>query len=137
MKHKKKPFAFTQDFGTYNHEMPVFVGMTKAEATKWCKSKKFVPKFMAFLEDCPEFIDDRKGLKQLGCLYLGSGYYALWLSPYEDTWAYWEVLIHELTHFIDEFSKDKHMEGETEARAYLLEFMFRSIRRKLQGLDPK
>ena len=59
----------------------------------------------------------------------------LLLRPYQDAWEYWETLMHEIQHIVQYLAKCKGMNDEPEAQAYLFEFLFRSIRRKLQGTD--
>lgn len=64
----------------------------------------------------------------------GSGIIAL--QEYNDSWEYWEVLIHELTHYVQDLLVKIHADDEGEARAYLHEHLFHVIRRILQGVDP-
>lgn len=59
------------------------------------------------------------------------------LRPYEDTWAFWETLIHELNHLVDMMSNKQMFQDETEAKAYLQEYLFHEIRRTLMGVEPK
>lgn len=59
------------------------------------------------------------------------------LRAFEDTWKFWETLIHELSHLVDRMAEAQVFERETEARAYLLEYLFKEIRQKLQGTVPK
>ena len=59
----------------------------------------------------------------------------LLLRPYQDAWEYWETLMDEIQHIVQYLAKCKGMNDEPEAQAYLFEFLFRSIRRKLQGTD--
>ena len=62
-------------------------------------------------------------------------YLVLILQKLRDDWVYWETLIHELSHIVDWIVDMKMLDGETEARAYLHEWLFREVRRKLQGID--
>jgi hypothetical protein len=49
----------------------------------------------------------------------------------------WEVLMHELHHYVNFLSRHVGLEVEIEAQASLQEYLFRSIRRKLQGIDKE
>lgn len=57
------------------------------------------------------------------------------LKKFEDTWSFYETLIHELHHYIFALSDFIGMERDMEPQAYLIEELFRKIRRKLQGYD--
>lgn len=59
------------------------------------------------------------------------------LREYEDTWEFWETLLHELNHLVDMMGENQNFNDETEAKAYLQEFLFKEIRQKLQGIKQK
>ncbi|KKK86895.1 hypothetical protein LCGC14_2758670 [marine sediment metagenome] len=56
------------------------------------------------------------------------------LPPPKNNWEYWETLLHETAHLVQDLAYMKMLGGETEAQAYLHEHLFRSIRRKIMGL---
>lgn len=66
-----------------------------------------------------------------------NGTIVLRLREYEDTWVFWQTLVHELSHTVDFISEHLGFQKEQEARAYLDEFLFKQIRKKLQGHMPK
>lgn len=46
--------------------------------------------------------------------------------------AYWQkVLVHEVSHMVDDIARHKNLVKETEARAYLSEYLFDTIRKSL------
>ena len=91
-----------------------------------------------------DFVDRSQGtwkeLIEKGCAFVAQeerhGAFLLRLRPFEDTWDYWEVLIHELHHLVHGLAEHLAMEKETEAQAYLQEHLFNKIRRKLLGNEP-
>lgn len=62
--------------------------------------------------------------------------FVLRLRPFQDSWQWWETLIHELNHLVDGMAEAQAFEKEWEAKAYLQEYLFHEIRRKCMGLDP-
>ena len=130
---KTKQVAFIQDHSCFPSEMMVCVGLSQEQILKEAKRLKVVKDYLAFLKEMPE----APGTNPRAWLYYKGGKYCLVFLKYEDTWAFWELLLHELIHTVDVISKDGAFADEMEGRAYLAEYLFRSIRRKLQGLDPK
>jgi len=49
----------------------------------------------------------------------------------EDNW-HLEVLVHEVSHIVDSIAEYKNIVKETEARAYLSEYLFKTIRKNLK-----
>ena len=133
---KKKVKArkmFVQPIHPYRHELLVCAGMSMKEVVKKVDDK-----------ECADWI--RKGeymfqniesKKQAGytAFHQDKGYIMVLLQPVNDKWEYWECLIHELSHVVDDISSMKMLQEEGEARAYLQEWLFREIRRKLTGIE--
>ena len=71
-----------------------------------------------------------------GAVWICDGRYVMWFPSYEDTWKFWECLLHETNHVVFSLARDKNMQDETEAQAYLHEYLFKHIRRKLQKAEP-
>ena len=57
------------------------------------------------------------------------------LRSYRNQWYFWETLLHEIHHYVEQLSEQCGFDDELEAKAYLQEHLFRSIRRQFQGLD--
>jgi len=141
MKKKKqsKPIIFVQDYGTYSNELLVLVGVTdKRQIYKFLKKKRANMEFSKWvLEDFDHWksklVHEFFGLV---CTKENMNGSVLVLRTFEDTWTYWENLIHETHHIVQDLAKKKMMFEEAEAQAYLQEYLFRNIRRKLQKIDP-
>lgn len=133
----KKPvkMIFLQTHGTYQNETLVLVGVTIGEAIKFAKRGRYKKDFVEWLIEVEQECKENGGLpSESGFFYYDKkkGYTTLWLNPFEDTWDFWETLIHELSHIVDfVLTEQKKMGPESEARAYHLEFLFREIRRKI------
>jgi len=50
---------------------------------------------------------------------------------WKDTPYFQKVLVHEVSHMVDTIAKNKNFVEETEARAYLSEYLFDTIRKSL------
>ncbi len=132
---KKKPIIFIQSIDIYRVDIIIACDATKEEIVKYLEKRKCKKSFIDWIktdETIFEIINENKALfcwnnKIKGNLIL--------LNDYHDNWEFWETLMHEIHHFIHNLSYDKIMEKEIEAQAYLFEFLFHSIRRKLQGID--
>lgn len=137
-KKKPKPIMFVQDFGTYTNEILVLCGVTdKKELLKYLKKVKAKFEFSKWvLEDFDGWKKDieKKHLAQF-CFNNEIQGGVLMLRPMEDCWNYWEVLMHEVHHIVQNLAKQKGMFEELEAQAYLFEYLFKSIRRILMGVD--
>lgn len=141
MKKKKqsKSVIFIQSYGTYSNEMLVLVGVQdKKDIYKFCKKNKVKFEFTKWVLN--DFNDWKASIIKrhtaLFCCNEDIQGVVVMLRPFEDTWEYWENLIHELHHAVQHMAKKRMMFEEAEAQAYLLEFLFHNIRRKLQKVDP-
>ena len=141
MKHRKKskkPIIFVQDCGTYSNEILVCAGGTKDDLLFYVKDKKNKVKkeFAEWLKTDDKIYRIKETNPALFAWDNSIQGHLLWLGPYDDCWEFWEALLHETAHIVQKIARDKLMSEEDEARAYLQEFLFKSIRRKLQGTDP-
>ena len=136
---KKQSIIFSQDIPPYRHEMLVCVGASVGDVKKWLKrfgKKKVQADYLKWLSGNEQLFNNILEGKNLGyaTAELSKQYLILILPACKDEWAYWESLIHELSHILDWICDWKMLNGETEARAYLHEWLFREIRRELQGV---
>lgn len=129
---------FVQEYGTYTNELLVLVGIEDKK-----KLLAYLKKIKAKFDFSKWVLEDFDGWKErikknnpgLFCwndIVEGA---VLVLRPYQDTWEYWECLMHEIHHIVQHLAKTRFMYEEQEAQAYLFEFLFHSVRRKLQGID--
>ena len=65
------------------------------------------------------------------------GKFLLLLRKVRDDWDYWEILLHETHHITWYLAEGKMFQKEMEAQAYLQEYLFHAIRRKIMGIDSK
>ena len=133
-----KPCIFTQDYGTYSDEILVISGITdKKKVFAYLKKiHALVPFAKWILTDWDEFQEKLKKNKGLFCWNNEVSGTVLFLHQCGDAWDFWNTLLHETNHIVFQIAKRKGFETEMEAQAYLQEFLFTSIRRKLLGLDP-
>lgn len=73
--------------------------------------------------------------EQSAVVAFNDGKTLLLLKDFKDEWLFWQTLIHEICHIVDHISLDKMFQNESEHRAYLMEYLFKSIRRKITGID--
>lgn len=126
---------FIQDYGTYFNEMLVLVGkIDKKKLLRFLKKEKVkfeVAKWI--LENFDDWNDDEA--KGKFCFNKKLPVTVMVLRKVEDTWIYWEILMHECHHAVHFIAETKCMYDEPEAQAYLFDYLFRSLRRKLDGTD--
>lgn len=134
-KSKKKSIMFVQDLGFYTDEVLVLSGVTdKKEVFKYLKKTKVNVKFAKYVLE--EFDSWNEKMKlNLGLYCWGEFGKVLVLRGIKDDWDYWQTLMHELHHLVTHVSQIKGFQSEMENQAYLFEYLFKSIRRKLQGVD--
>lgn len=120
--------AFTQDYGTYAGTMYVFVGGKHADIIAYLKKKtKLHPKRIKRLEENEHFKKDVDQNRDS----------LFWLFYNADSIVYFDqlpkmsTLCHELVHAIDDISEYRGFKDSTEARAYLFEYLFNHLKRKL------
>jgi Holliday junction resolvase len=134
---KHKPILFVQSCGTYPDQILVCAGASKKDVVAFNKKRKPAKAFREWLEKDDDLYKRAEKADGLFAWNEDARGYVIFLKAYHDCWAYWETLIHELHHAVERISHQKHMHHESEATAYLEGFLFNSIRRKLQGVDPK
>ncbi len=129
----KKKQIFIQSTEVYGDEFVVSCGNTKEEILSFAKKNKLNKSFYEIIGEF-EFQES----KQAGATY----YYhknnqvaLVSLPPVEDSWVFLTVLLHEIVHVVQQIEKKKQLENEPEAKAYLTEFLFNKIRRRIQGID--
>ena len=130
---KEKSFKkiFVQGYGTHTDQILVAVGVSRKEILSYLKKVKARPEYIDFIKKTDDKFFENKGTFAWNDKVDGT---ILYLKKYEDLWDFWETLIHELHHAIEHFRVKKAMQDEPEALAYQQEFLFRAIRRKLQGM---
>lgn len=132
MKSESKKFCYVQGWGTYKNDTLVCIGMSKPEIILALKRLGDAHLVIPMANEFKEKFKDRS--RNNGWVFLHDGKTIMGLKPFEDTWTYWETLLHEVAHLVHNvLGKDRCMMDEDEARAYQQEFLFREIRRKLQN----
>lgn len=138
-----KPYAFIQDWGVFPEQTMVVIGTRNPD-----NYGKLIRKLHATPAMAKEIVEKLKQEGEMGkdtdkgfffflnltrnrfsCLYFKE-----W--PKKAAWENYETLIHELHHavyFI--LGECRGLMKEPEAQAYMVEGLFHSIRRKLDGLD--
>lgn len=132
---------FVQSIDPYRQDMLVVVGETLAKTKEWvnkhCSQEEKRKEFCELLDIRKECFDNIESGENIGMTFQGkkgnNKYLVLLLNKPQDVWDYWECLLHELSHILDWVCQWKML--ETEARAYLHEWLFREIRRKIMGYE--
>ena len=123
---------FIQDTGIYSNEIIVAVNSSKDDILKFVKklkgAKKEAVEWIKTEERAFEIFEKNNAL-----VAHNDGRFMLLLRRPTDEWTYWECLLHELHHIVHYIAQDKMFENEMEAQAYLQEYLFHSIRRKIMG----
>lgn len=134
----KPPKIFVQECNPYEQDVLVAVDATKKDVMKFFAHKHANPIFTKWIKGNYDELKDLIKNKNAGFVWNDEvpGAWILFLKPLKDNWEYWETLMHEVHHIVLKLAKDKWMLEETEAQAYIFEYIFRSICRKLQGVDP-
>jgi hypothetical protein len=127
-----KKFSFIQDWGTYQVDTIVVVGLNHDEILEFYKKEDACPEQIKAFADCRE---------QLADCYKQKGFYwkpeslkagVLWMRNWADCWENYETLLHELHHAVHFYLVGaRQMQDEMEAQAYQQEYLFRAIRRRL------
>lgn len=132
MKKKIVRKVFIQPADPYGVDILVCAGVSHGRALKKIKNHS---KGYEFIEEQGNIFRDVLSGKKMGTsIRSDEGYFCIVFPLVEDAWWYWELLIHELHHIVYWLAEVKLSPGEMEAQAYLQEYLFREIRRKLQGV---
>ncbi|HDZ49601.1 MAG TPA: hypothetical protein ENH69_00085 [Candidatus Aerophobetes bacterium] len=131
---KRRSFWFIQPAHPYKNDICIFVGMTWEQVDKDFNVKD--KSLKKFLETKKELFEEIMSGKMNGYKLRkdDTDHLFLILPPPKNNWEYWETLLHETAHLVQDLAYMKMLGGETEAQAYLHEHLFRSIRRKIMGL---
>lgn len=132
--------AFIQEWGPYKSETVIAVGLSDAETAAWMRKEKL---FKSFIEAFEKAVVEDDPTGELTQAYFwkdpGTGGSVLVIRKAERvpgndeiTWEFYDNLLHELhhaTYFI--LGVGRNMRTEYEALAYMTEWLFREIRRKV------
>lgn len=133
-----KPIIFEQRFtDLFGDVMVVCSGASHKDVVAYAKKNKFRKDLLEYIEGEHELFEMAKTNDNGRFAYNTKvrGLFLVLLN-YQDCWDFWEFLIHELNHAVFRFAQIKGMEEESEGQARLQEYLFRKIRRKLQGIEP-
>lgn len=129
-----KKYCYVQDWGSYQNDTFVIVGMTHREVVKKMKSLKF-NKNAVHVYDTKVFLDN---YESEGFVFTIGGKSVLWLRNWKKDDEHLGTLVHETAHLIYLIlGKNKGMEEETEAQSYQQEFLFNNIQKRLTKVFSK
>lgn len=124
---KNKPFIYIQDVDIYNTDIIVSVDLDKKTLKRFLDKQKIKKALKKELLEDDNIFQVPQGM----AIRFESGGYMLLLVDYKDKWEFWETLMHECSHIVDFMAQQRSFVFETEARAYLHEYLFRNIRRRI------
>ena len=130
----KQNQLFIQNFGTYTDEILVMIGLhEKKELLRFMKKHRVKVDIAKWIL---ENYDEWKKEEHQGMFAWNDEIRAkiLILRSPADAWDYWEVLMHEIHHVVFHTAKQKSLTEETEAQAYLFEYLFHHIRKKIMNI---
>lgn len=122
----------------YKSGLFVVAGVTdKEKIKKWLKQIKAHPvTSKSIIEELDRIIEGLAGdVNGLHMYVVDTGHKVIFLRTPKNSWDYWETLMHELHHMVYYETKASSLEKETEAQAYLFEYLFHTIRRKISGCE--
>ena len=118
---------FIQNWGTYQNETLVCIGVNIKEIKYYCMRNKLI-----FNNNVLHTLEKNINKTLLGFVLVNDdGTSFLWLKEFKNKWKYYETLMHELHHLVFIIFGNKLMESEMEAQAYQFEYLFREIRKNL------
>lgn len=126
---------------TYQWRKDILVtsGCSPKEILVIAKKYKAQPHVIRFIEDSQkrwEEMINGAGVNAFAAMEEERGIFVIRMPDYEDTWDFWETLIHELHHVVEFMAGRLKFENEVESKAYLHEFLFRNMRKKFMGVIP-
>lgn len=134
-KRKVKPrfkFAYMQDWGTYtDYHTLVAVGMNAEEIEQ--AARKLIKRKLHIKEVWKSFEDKEEMEKYMACRGWCEWYKGGQSILYIREWGsqeFMDILNHEIVHAVDFFHQHTCMDG-METRAYLQDYLFKSIRERL------
>lgn len=125
---------FSQDTGIFVESFIVTNCTEKSKILKFVKKQyveEFYEKFDRMITQ--EHLDSIKNEKDGAVTFTEAETKTVILiviPSMEDAWTFLDSINHEIAHVVHYLSIRKGFEGETEAKAYLHEYLFREIRRK-------
>lgn len=126
---KKIGFSFEQDSGIFDYYFQVYIGMPTGRIVKDLKKYKNT-------ESLVEAVSGINFEDINGCVIEGDDSKRILVMPrYKYSWRFLDSLAHEVHHMTFLIAKQKGFLNEIEATAYLFEYLFRSIRRRLDKKD--
>lgn len=130
-----KKACFWVELNPYKHDTLVCIGVTAKEAL--AKVRHQSKDYIDFIRDKGYLFDDILNEVKTGYAIKNgkTGHSILIIGTPRDDWEYWEMLLHETHHIVQFITDLKMLEGEIEAQAYLHEYLFRTIRRKICGYE--
>ncbi len=130
---KTKHKLLIQNCPPYRHDIFVSAGATYEQAMAYAKKEMANEVFMEFLEGSKQYFEEVMGTKKAFSIRSNKGDLILLLPAPVDEWWYYETIVHELSHLMDWLVEQKMLQGESEARAYLTEWLFVALRVQLVG----
>lgn len=136
-KRKQKKQYFIQDWGTYSNQTLVVVGMKHEEIVSLMKRLKFDKEGITNFDTESKKEDEADKAFAYTCKgfmwFDDQGRSVLWFREWTNDWDHYDTLLHEIYHGVHHLMHlNKKMVKEEEACAYQMEYLFRSIRRKLK-----
>jgi len=120
------------DCGIFRNEFVVSVGMSYNEIVNYIKKHKFDKRFIKWqVEEKENFIMNIENAPAFTLFNKKYAFGIVWFKTWKNNWENYECLLHEVSHIVDFVSCQKNFEYESEARAYLTEYLFHEIRVKL------
>lgn len=134
---KSKKIIFVQDTGVFMDEFFVAIGLSYDEIVRGAKKLGAVKIFFEHMGCAKEEHWEEHREQDAGFVLIDKDNhpFLLWMKNYEDSWGFWEKMLHEVVHIVQALERSKMLQKEDECRAYTTEYIFRKIRRKLSGLD--
>ncbi|MFA5990453.1 MAG: hypothetical protein WC803_12730 [Sphingomonas sp.] len=128
----RKKHIFIQDTGIFVDEFVVAVGCTEKDIRQFAKKEKLKKELfldVVFEDDFKEIVSSDSAYtiynKEFNNVVLVN------LSKNDDSWDFLTSLLHEVVHVVQRIEIRKGLQKEDEARAYLTEYLFTNIRRKI------
>lgn len=129
--HKKN--IFIQDSGIFYNEFVVCTGISAEELKKYAKAEKLNKNFFKVIFDDGEYQKPEQRMAYTYSNAKSNIVYLVSFPDFEDTWDFWRYVLHEVVHVVQANERKHGLFEEDEARAYLTEYLFTNIRRKLMS----
>ena len=126
-KKSPKKFCYLQNWGSFEHETFVVVGMSLKEILRYMVRHAFCEDTIESFEACA-----RNSILTSALVWRKDGRTVLWFPDWKDDWYHWSTLVHETHHLVNGvLAEHSDMIDEPEAQAYQQEYLFNSIRKRL------